>query len=274
MKARELINRHPKIKDTLLYTYYTFFVAVYHEYLRGMFHSIYLHFPNNKYSNLKRFKDIHKGGMCFIIGTGPSLRIEDLEKLKQQGVCSFSMNSIIKVYGQTEWRPNYYGIQDLHVYRTLKSCYKESDFVDTEVFYGDEIRHFPIEKGHKFYVNQLWHWNKFKKPYYKFSIYIDRQIYEGHTVSYSLLQLAVFMGFSEIYFLGVDANYPATGKTHFSEFMDEDFINRTRGMGPDQIAAFEYASNYLQNSGVHIYNATRGGCLEVFPRVNFDELWT
>ena len=36
---------------------------------------------NNKYKEIKKIKDIYKGKRCFIVATGPSLRIEDVEKL-------------------------------------------------------------------------------------------------------------------------------------------------------------------------------------------------
>ena len=47
---------------------------------------------NQKYNSLKMYKDIHKGERCFIIATGPSLTMEDLEALKSE--YTFGMNSI------------------------------------------------------------------------------------------------------------------------------------------------------------------------------------
>lgn len=37
--------------------------------------------------------------------------------------------------------------------------------------------------------------------------------------------------------------------------------------------AFEKAKEYADGHGIKIYNATRGGKLEVFERVNFDALF-
>ena len=59
---------------------------------------------------LKKYKNIHKGQRCFIIGTGPSLSVEDLEKLK--GEITFGSNRIFEIYSQTDWRPTYYMNQD------------------------------------------------------------------------------------------------------------------------------------------------------------------
>lgn len=41
-----------------------------------------------------------------------------------------------------------------------------------------------------------------------------------------------------------------------------------------QTKAYEAAELYSREYGFRIYNATRGGCLEVFERVNFDSLWS
>ena len=38
------------------------------------------------------------------------------------------------------------------------------------------------------------------------------------------------------------------------------------------IYAYSVAKKYLDKRGVKVYNATRGGCLEVFPRVDFDSV--
>ena len=37
--------------------------------------------------------------------------------------------------------------------------------------------------------------------------------------------------------------------------------------------AYDYARKYADSNGIKIYNATRGGCLEAFQRVNFDSLF-
>jgi uncharacterized Rossmann fold enzyme len=68
-----------------------------------------------KYSKkLKSFKDIHKGKRCFIIGNGPSLKMEDLDKLKNE--YTFAANKIYLAFEETDWRPTYYCIQDLKLF--------------------------------------------------------------------------------------------------------------------------------------------------------------
>ena len=40
------------------------------------------------------------------------------------------------------------------------------------------------------------------------------------------------------------------------------------------IVAYEEAKRYGDEHGIQIFNATRGGMLEVFPRVNLDSIFT
>ena len=61
-------------------------------------------------NEIKSYKNIHKGQRCFIIGTGPSLTADDLNKLKNE--VTFGSNRIFEIFSQTDWRPTYYMNQD------------------------------------------------------------------------------------------------------------------------------------------------------------------
>ena len=102
------------------------------------------------------------------------------------------------------------------------------------------------------------------------------------TVSYAAMQIAVYLGYSEIYLLGFDHNYSfefdssgnviSTGKTDTHFFKDEvpeDIIADVWGM----TKAYESFKDYADNHGIKVRNATRGGKLEVFERVNFDSIF-
>jgi len=68
----------------------------------------------NSTKDLKRFKDIHKGEECFIVGTGPSLTKDDIELIR--GKYSFGVNTLYKIYDQIDWRADYYCIIDPNTY--------------------------------------------------------------------------------------------------------------------------------------------------------------
>lgn len=59
---------------------------------------------------VKKLKDSHLGESCFIIGNGPSLTLEDLNKIKN--VVSFSCNRVNILLDKTDWRPYYYTFTD------------------------------------------------------------------------------------------------------------------------------------------------------------------
>ena len=72
-------------------------------------HSYYLYGTRNT-AKLKQFHNIHTGERCFIIGNGPSLKIADLEKIKNE--YTFGANRIYELFDKTDWRPRYYCLQD------------------------------------------------------------------------------------------------------------------------------------------------------------------
>jgi len=85
------------------------------------------------------------------------------------------------------------------------------------------------------------------------------------------LQLAAYMGFTEIYLLGTDCQqYDDDEKMHFTS--DYSVVKSILNLNKI-ISAYEVAKEYAEAHGIKIYNATRGGSLEVFQRVDFDSLF-
>jgi len=89
------------------------------------------------------------------------------------------------------------------------------------------------------------------------------------------------MGFKEIYFLGMDNDFPVIVKHDGTVIIDEKINHhfyeqklRLATYNKDMFEAeYAYAKDYCKKKGVNIYNATRGGKLEVFERVDFDSLF-
>jgi hypothetical protein len=124
-----------------------------------------------------------------------------------------------------------------------------------------------------------------------FSASVAGAIYSYASVTIALLQMAAYVGCSEIYLIGVD-NTPGSmhgnkedylsAKSHFYEESDEDFERAAKvsyavrgavARMKDAETAYRYAEEYSREHGFRIYNATRGGVLEAFERVNFDLLF-
>ncbi len=209
------------------------------------------------------------GQSCFIVATGPSLRADDLELLRRNKCLSFSVNTIYKIYGQTKWRPDFYVADD---YRAIEKYREVTEKVaQRAVFIGDTKQLTEQEKQCKdIYWHHIQH-ESYTDRFPKFSEDYARKCYLGYTVVYSCIQLAVYMGFREIYLLGTDCNYvmgsknnyfwPSEEKDVFNHEMDKIFLG------------YQAAKKYADSHGIKIWNATRGGKLEIFERVSLEEVF-
>ena len=109
------------------------------------------------------------------------------------------------------------------------------------------------------------------KPCLAFSGNAYAIVYGAFTVACSAMQLAVYMGFKEIYLIGCDCDYSGE-RRHFDDFKVENehpIIDEEGKM----VMTYETVKRYADEHGIKIYNATRGGKLEVFERVDFDSLF-
>jgi hypothetical protein len=104
---------------------------------------------------------------------------------------------------------------------------------------------------------------------------------EGATVTYSCIQIAAYMGFSEIILLGVDNNFPfgtrLNGEMIYNDVhshFNNDYKSTVYIPTIDRInLAYESAREYCDTHNIKILNATRGGRLDAFERVDFESLF-
>ncbi|MGG0177987.1 6-hydroxymethylpterin diphosphokinase MptE-like protein [Gottfriedia acidiceleris] len=222
----------------------------------------------SRFEKLKSIKNKHLGERCFIVATGPSLKVEDLEKLR--GEITFSMNSICLAFNETDWRPTYYGIQDIRNYFKFKDDIKELDseckFIGESILKRDTVS----EEFYVYPMNMLNHNWMHKKYNTKFSDDAFAVVYDGYTITYSLIQIAVYMGFKEIYLLGADSNYSRDLNHHFKNYDYHDSNYTVAGL--KMIDAYKVAKEYADKKNIKIFNATRGGMLEIFERVDLDNV--
>lgn len=236
----------------------------------------------NKYFSpeLAKLKNIHEGETCFIIGLGPSLRADDLSLLHQNHIISFSVNNIVKIYKDTEWRPEYYVITDPFICSHSHFSYlmhpeqvcKNNAFVSEvqEDFWKKNVS----PKNIKCHRRQ----NLPDMEEELFSDNAAKVCGYGGTCVYMCLQIAVYMGFKNVYLLGMDLADMSQGKlsTTYKYFYpdEESFVLPESWLGLESmIKGYKSARKYADLHGVHLYNATRGGYLEILERVDFDSLF-
>lgn len=262
-------NRCRRLYLVIMFIYYTS-ESLWIE-LKSVFR--WLHIGNKNYRKIEALRNRYEGKRCFIIATGPSLRMEDLEALKDE--VTFGMNSICMLYDRTDWRATYMGVQDLAVYEKVKLfldkyCAGEvliSDFICKDKVKKREWILFPYNGRYRAYDE------RFRNKYWsKFSSDCHRIVYDGFTITYSLIQIACYMGFKEIYLLGADCNYQEGKKNHFIEhdvkLQSTNYIH----VQDKLFSGYRKVKEYADARGIKVYNATRGGMLEIFPRVDFDSV--
>jgi hypothetical protein len=74
---------------------------------------------------IERFEGVHTGERVFIVATGPSLRQTELDLLADE--VSVGVNRIDKIYSETAWRPSYYVLLDSHVPANMPSLARHLD---------------------------------------------------------------------------------------------------------------------------------------------------
>lgn len=229
---------------------------------------------------IRSFKNTHSGERCFIIGNGPSLSVADLEQLK--GEFTIGFNKIVEIFQQTDWRPSMYMCVELNTLYDCKEAIKKLDMPTFILLEGKKCfdsadRHITYICNHvPFLVNRYKRTN---------GIYISNNVANyfigGETVVFNAIQMAIYMGFKEIYLLGVDHSYSKkidskgvitldpSIKDYFGEIPTAPYTLQT----VDTVnAAYKSSKEYCAKHNIIIKNLTRGGILEIFERENFDLL--
>lgn len=198
-------------------------------------------------------------GRIFLIGNGKSLLDTPFELLKDED--TMALNAIDLIYDKTDWRPTYYFCMDVnpndrHRWAAIESnrnCKKLFLWEKwKEKFPWDNVEWLPLcKKHHPFPVqskNALQEWHL-------------PTICSAHGSMSPMMQLAVQMGYTEIYLVGVDLW--TSKKCHFDENYPAFWVWEERNKIENHIHQVARKS-----SPVPIYNATLGGNLEVHPRVD------
>ncbi len=275
--------------------------------MRPSYHKIRQVFDSNLsfgLKNLTSLKGRYAGKRIFIMGNGPSLNQTDLTKLEHEFV--WGSNRCYLLYDRINWRPSFYTSVDSLVVpdianeiNALTAQADQTMYFFPMEFYLKKILHF---NDRVIFFRQLPINSKLGVNGY-FSTTPNSFLRTPNTVTITALQLAVHLGFNPIYLIGCDTNYiipngveakgqakdPGTGEIisgyELKSLFDNDpnhFDSRYFGSGSrwhapnvnGMIYGYQMVKIACDELGVSVLNATVGGMLEVFPRVNFDSLFT
>ncbi|NDJ52427.1 MAG: DUF115 domain-containing protein [Chloroflexi bacterium] len=241
---------------------------------------------NANEQRLRRLKDRHRGQRGFVIGTGPSLRVADLDRL--HGEVTLSCNRIYLAFDKTDWRPTYYSVYDSLVAEQDAQTIRE---LSLPKIHGSRVQPL-LDQQEALFVTDLTNpFDSEGEPRFPFSRNLLRGAYGGWTVTYLLLQIAFYLGLQEVYLVGIDFSYSvpkATGsQTERGEVVvasqgeSNHFAANYRSSGETwtiprldyQRSAYQAARAAFEKAGRVLGNASRETKLDVIPRVDFDALF-
>jgi hypothetical protein len=118
-----------------------------------------------------------------------------------------------------------------------------------------------------------------------FATDLGGRLWEGATVTYMALQTAFYLGFETVILIGVDHSFATQGKPNTTIVSQGDDPNHFNpgyfGKGfrwqlPDldtSERAYQIARQAFEADGRQVLDATIGGKLTVFPKVDYDSLF-
>jgi hypothetical protein len=223
---------------------------------------------------LKQMENIYAGKRCFIIGNGPSLRQTDLTRLQSE--FTFGLNRIYLMFPQLGFSTTFLvSVNDL----VLEQCAAEMQSLTLQKIVTWRARDWFRRDPALTYLDTDFTGEE------DFCPRLTGRIFEGYTVTYVALQLAYHMGFHEAILVGVDHNFITQGtanQTIISQGDDPNhFAPNYFGKGfkwqlpdlPGSERSYTLAREAYAHAGRRILDATIGGRLDVFPKVEYLSLF-
>lgn len=195
------------------------------------------------YESIDKFRGLHAGKSAFILASGPSLAKADLTPLHRRIVIGLNRSSL--VFPET----HYHCTMDQRLFNEYEDVLQKTRYLFTlpDRPFGMPIKLLGSEG---------------------FSYDLEKGIYSGYTVSYFALQVAVYMGFTRVFFVGLDLKHHM-GQTHF---FGKDYVseNHEQTEFPKMIRMLEYAADELAGSDVRVFNCSPDTSLTCFERVSLE----
>lgn len=221
-------------------------------------------------------------GRIWMIGNGPSLANTPLHLLKNE--YSFGMNAISLIYPATTWRPSFYlCISSNMRFPERRPIFQASIDLGIPSFVRDIFEGVYLESR----PNTYWIYTPSVRAERKdelipgWSTICEYVVWRYATSMYVAAQLAVYMGFAELYLLGCDLGWQVlhdnqNDPNHFAK----DYAQHTRTnnqektdrINREMAASHSLLKEMSEKYGFNVFNATLGGGLEAHPRVNMLEV--
>lgn len=223
---------------------------------------------------LLQFQNKHQGEDCFIIGNGPSLNKIDLSSLNEYN--TFGLNKIYLLLDRIDLNISYHvAVNSLVIEQSVNEFSK----LKCPLFlsYRPEQKFFR-NLDHIYFLATD---SCFSAPY-SFQTDLLHPLAEGYTVTYVAMQIAFYMGFRNVFLVGVDHDFKATGKPNEEQLFtgedhnhfDPSYFSNQQWHLPDLEASelsYHLAKFFYNRDGRQIYDATVDGELQIFPKISFEQ---
>ncbi|MEA4821533.1 MAG: 6-hydroxymethylpterin diphosphokinase MptE-like protein [Erysipelotrichales bacterium] len=249
--------------DNVIYSLYNFYS------------SIVFKLSSHKYvSKNYQFKNKYKNKRCFILGNGPSLNVSDLKKIQNE--YTFCVNYFYKSQLSNYINPSFYVLYDGNFYdKNIK------DFIECKTKYDKSIFFMRdnalIKYKHEFLKldNIFYQHAKHFQNGDKCNIDLTKNISAPVNVVVAAIQIALYMGFSEIYLLGCDFNsFASREELHFYKDTAEKTISLADELKfYSLVAKHHYSLEKLSKEiGSKIINLTKNSLLDAYEFGNINDL--
>jgi hypothetical protein len=232
-----------------------------------------------------QFANRHAGRRGFVLGTGPSVGRQNLAPLSSE--ITFAVNSFWRHPELLRWQPTYYLLtdglffsgkpeHDDFVRKAAAAAHTSQFFVPLQ--YREHARSLiPEERLHYLSIDGfLWH------RQYK-GVDLSKTIHSPSTVVQTAMLVALYMGCSPLYLLGLDHTWAAEPSGSYFH----DGKNAFQAAPSNNTVSYGYLCEFIGNvwvgyesihqlaseRGAQIFNATRGGALDLFERVEYESLF-
>ena len=222
--------------------------------------------------SLDFFRNRHLGERCFIVCNGPSLNRMDLTFLN--GEVTIGLNKIFLGIDSFGFYPRYLiAINE----KVISQSITEFQNMSCVKFIGDRYKSDVMQSA------LLW---RISTQNYEedFSYDLDKGLQEGNTVTYAALQLAFFMGFKQVYIIGMDHKFHYSGPSNDSQFLEgpdpnhfsPDYFGNKNWDTPDLERSerfYKVAKDVFERFGRNIYDATMDGHCKVFEKISYEGIF-
>ncbi len=235
-------------------------------------------------ADIQRLHNIHAGDRCFILGGGPSLLKMNPAHLVDE--ITFGVNGCFLIFDWLGFHPSYYVVEDSLVYEDRRDEILHS-VTQSRALFPIQFRTSAFDRANFSYFRAVYDLDE-RPGWPAFSTNCSELVWIGGTVTYVCLQLAYYMGVRDVYLIGMDHTYTKPGHTITrgtewtsqgndpNHFHPDYFGKGMRWHDPrlDRMEkAYRAADGAFRRAGRRIWNATCGGALEVFDRVDYETLF-